>query len=123
MISLMADRVVRSLTDDLRRPPWRGSPNPLSGHCYVASEALYHLCGGAKSGLRPSTVRVGDCVHWYLVDVQGVPVDLTSGQFGFPVPYENGRGRGFLTTRPSRRAVVVIDRVFRLSDPSVIGSI
>jgi len=33
------------LSDDLRRPPWKGDPNPLAGHCYVASEALYHLLG------------------------------------------------------------------------------
>ena len=35
----VAALIAESLTDDLRRPPWRGSPNPLAGHCYVASEA------------------------------------------------------------------------------------
>ncbi len=42
--SLMRD-IVAQLTDDLRRPPYKGNKNPLTGHCYVASEALYHLLG------------------------------------------------------------------------------
>lgn len=37
-------------------------------------------------------------------------LDLTACQFERPVPYELGRGRGFLTAAPSRRAHVVIER-------------
>lgn len=99
------------LTDDLRRPPWRGHPNPLAGHCYVASEALYHLMGGKGAGLTPQFVRHEDQPHWFLRHQDGTIVDPTAEQFGTPVPYDQARGCGFLTKNPSRRAQVVLDRM------------
>jgi len=99
------------LTDDLRRAPWRGSPNRLAGHCYVASEALYHLAGGKASGLTPQNVQHEGASHWYLKHKDGTIVDPTAGQFSTPVPYSQGKGKGFLTKRPSKRAQIVIDRV------------
>lgn len=104
--------VQAALTDDLRRAPWSGSTDPLAGHCYVASEAAYHLLGGPTVGWwRPATVRHEGAVHWYLVGNDGVPLDLTASQFCTPVPYHLGRRRGFLTTAPSKRAQVVLGRV------------
>ena len=44
-LSDLVKKLQSHLTDDLRRPPYKGSSNPLTGHCYVASEALYHLLG------------------------------------------------------------------------------
>lgn len=35
--------IKNSLTDDLRKESWRGNKNKLAGHCYVASEAAFHL--------------------------------------------------------------------------------
>lgn len=99
-----------ALTDDLRRAPWRGSTNPVAGHCYVASEAMHHLTGGR---LRPRYVRHEGAPHWFLVDTDGTVVDPTADQFSTPVPYEQGRGIGFLTKQPSARARVVIERVRR----------
>jgi ADP-ribose pyrophosphatase YjhB (NUDIX family) len=103
---------VRSaLTDDLRKPRYRGNPNPVAGHCYVASEALYHLMGGAKSGYTPCSVRHEGDVHWYLRGPGGKILDATAEQFKTPPPYHLGRGRGFLTAAPSARAAQVIARV------------
>jgi hypothetical protein len=49
--------------------------------------------------------------HWYLKNsTTGKIVDLTSSQFRQPVPYESGRGVGFLTLKPSKRARIVIRR-------------
>ena len=100
-----------ALSDDLRRAPWKGSSNPFAGHCYVASEALYHLMGGSRSGFSPTFVRHEDAPHWFLRGKDGRVLDPTAGQFRTPVPYSKGVGKGFLTKAPSRRAQVVIDRV------------
>lgn len=97
-------------SDDLRRPPWRGSSCGYTGHCYVASEAFFHLLGGPQSGLTPATVLVDGVVHWFLRGPDGV-IDLTADQFDCEIPYSEGRGRGFLTKQPSKRAQVLISRV------------
>jgi len=83
------------------------------GNCYVTCEALYHLLGGKKAGYVPHTVRHEGDVHWYLVlttktDGLGIEtsviVDPTASQFTTVPDYSKGRGRGFLTAEPSKRA-------------------
>lgn len=103
--------VQESLDDSLRRAPWKGSENAMAGHCYVACEALFHLTGGQ---LRPFFVKHENAPHWFLKAKDGTVVDPTHEQFGSPVPYENGVGKGFLTKLPSKRAQVVIDRVRKM---------
>lgn len=111
----MIDAIFRALTDDLRRPPYAGSANPLAGHCYHATEALWHLLG-QPAGLYPHVVRMPghtalhSATHWYLEGPFG-RIDLTFAQYDEPVPYEQGRGCGFLTKQPSKRAQTIIDRV------------
>jgi len=110
MSDLLINLVVGSLTDELRRPPWRGSENPLAGHCYVASEALYHFLGGEP--WVPQFVRHEGSPHWFLKNREtGEVLDSTAGQFATPVPYDKARGKGFLTRQPSKRARVVLQRV------------
>lgn len=99
------------LSDDLRRPIYRGNPCGVAGHCYVASEAAWHLLGGMKSSWRPMFVRHECEPHWYLKSSKGPILDLTAAQFSTPVPYHEGRGRGFLTKAPSRRAQELLGRV------------
>lgn len=98
------------LTDDLRKPEYQGNPNLMVGHCYVASEAVYHMLGGGKSGLKPMNMVHEGNQHWYLLGPKGV-IDVTADQFRTPVPYEKGRGRGFLTAKPSKRATELIRRI------------
>jgi hypothetical protein len=105
------ERIVAALTDDLRRAPWQGSPNPLAGHCYVASEVYWHLNGGPSSGLVPQVIRHEGATHWFLRATDGRVIDLTADQFSTPVPYHLARGCGFLTKRPSKRAAIVIERI------------
>jgi len=100
-----------ALTDDLRRPPWRGSTCPVEGHCYVAAEALYHLLGGAGAGWTPAQMAHEGGPHWYLRHRDGRVLDPTAEQFDTPPDYARGRGRGFLTREPSRRARIVLERV------------
>ena len=60
----------------------------------------------------PCSVRHENVPHWYLKNkITGEIVDITADQFENPVPYENGRGNGFLTKEPSKRAKRLIDKI------------
>lgn len=106
------------LTPSLLKPVFRRrvvdeGAEPMTGHCYVASEALYHMLGGKGAGLKPVSIRHEGCVHWWLQTADGQIIDPTASQFSTPVPYREGRGRGFMTKNPSKRAQEVIRRVKR----------
>ncbi len=110
-------RAVRAaLTPDLLSEQYRriylphGRP-PLVGHCYVASEAAFHLLGGKRAGWKPMFIRHEGEPHWFLVNHYGRVLDITASQFVTPVPYARGIGKGFLTKKPSARARIVIARV------------
>lgn len=89
----------------------------LRGNCYVTAEALYHLLGGKDAGWKPMTLRHEGEVHWYLVNVRienamgYFILDPTASQFLARPPYHLGRGRGFLTAEPSRRAREMMGRM------------
>lgn len=103
---------VRScLTDELRKPAYRGNSNEVAGHCYVASEALYHRLGGKSAGWTPQSIQHEGGPHWFLKHTGGTVLDATADQFETPVPYEQSRGCGFLTRQPSARAAVVLQRL------------
>jgi hypothetical protein len=100
-----------SLSDDLLKPEFRGAGHPMAGHCYVASEAYHHL---SDMSTKPKRLRHEGVMHWWLEGADGTVIDITAGQFGTSVPYEEGIGCGFLTVMPSRRAKLVMIRVERL---------
>lgn len=110
-------RKIRSvLTPDLLKPQYRKhwSPgNPTFGHCYVASEALYHLLGGDRSEWMPARGRDKNGVHWWLEHREtGKILDPTADQYQkAKPPYQNGRRAGFLTKQPSKRAQEVMRRI------------
>lgn len=95
-----------ALTPDLLKKEFRGGAHPLSGHCYVASEALFHLIGG-----KPMFLRHEGSPHWWIKGPNGETWDLTAAQFRTPVPYGRGVSKGFLTRQPSKRAAEVLRRV------------
>lgn len=96
--------------DDLRLKEYRGNPNFYVGHCYVASEAIYHIAKNEGIELKPMFVWHENCSHWYLLYSDKV-IDPTSQQFTSLVNYGAGRGKGFLTKGPSKRAKAMIARV------------
>lgn len=108
-----------SLSDDLLKPRYRAMPNrtPTTGHCYAASEALYHLLGGKAAGFTPMRIRHEGEPHWYLRGPDGTYLDPTEDQFATPVPHTDGTGCGFLTKAPSARARTLIDRVIAFTAP------
>jgi hypothetical protein len=85
------------------------------GNCYVASEALYHLLGGKAAGWTPIQMRWGGDSHWALRHRSGLILDPTRNQFTKkPTDLDwdiHGRGRGFLTREPSRRAAELMTRI------------
>ena len=103
--------ILNNLSEDLRRPKWRFNKNWLAGHCYVASEVAYHLTGG-RLVWKPMVVRHEGGTHWYLQNrFDGDVLDLTASQFYTKIPYHKGRGCGFLTKGPSKRARKLIERI------------
>lgn len=106
------DLVRAHLSDDLRKPEYRGATNRYTGHCYVCAEALHHLLGGSEAGWVPQFIRWENAPHWYLKHpATGTILDPTAEQFNQPVPYDQGSGKGFLTKEPSKRAQELLDRV------------
>ena len=71
MNTAKAVRLIQSaLTPDLLKGRWKQQTHPLSGYCYVASEALWHLLG--KTDWKPVcatyTDKGGRATHWWLVN-------------------------------------------------------
>lgn len=97
------------VSDDLRRKEYRGNPNLYAGHCYVASEAIFHLAKEVGISLKPMFVSHQGGPHWYLEGSEGI-IDPTKEQFSKTVDYSRGRGKGFLTKQPSKRAKELIRR-------------
>lgn len=84
--------------------------HPLSGMCYFASEALYHL-GAKELGFKPKRFKYKGVSHWWLENESGEVIDLTKEQFPFKFPYKCGKFTAFLTKTPSKRAQIVIKNV------------
>ncbi|MGD9638658.1 MAG: hypothetical protein AB7U85_06325 [Alphaproteobacteria bacterium] len=116
--ALLISQIKKVLTPDLLKPEFRASyieTNPMAGHCYAASEALYHLLGGSNSGYTPCRGKDDlGVTHWWLQNKGGEILDPTAEQYlsvGRTPPYKNGKGGGFLTKLPSKRAREIIRRV------------
>ncbi|MEA1938889.1 MAG: hypothetical protein U9N14_07350 [Pseudomonadota bacterium] len=115
------------LTPDLLSPKYKGEAKngPLSGHCAVAAEALWHMLGGFRSGTVPHWAPDGDGTHHWLVrKSDGERLDPTAGQYDGPPPYDKGVAFGYMTRCPSARAQCVIDRIAnrlkRDSEPGIL---
>lgn len=102
--------------DDLRKPRWQGLPDPLAGHCYIASELLYYFAGYEW---KPMFVRVNGEPHWFIQHRKtGKILDVTAEQFApGSVPYKDAKGKGFLTRWMSNRTTDLHGR-YMLWDPS-----
>lgn len=99
------------------RAPYRRSRNPLTGFCYAASEAIFHL---SEDPLQPWFVRYGPLdhqTHWFLKLAEtGEVIDVTASQFSDMdayALYDHAIRKGFLTKEPSKRARAILARVDR----------
>lgn len=122
-IQSLSNAILANLSDDLLKPQYRNieGKHPTTGHCYAASEALYHMTGGS-SKWQTYCGRDDSGTHWWLKSKEtGEIMDLTADQFyhvGKEPPYKNGRKCPFLTKTPSNRALVIIDRIFNKNSMS-----
>ncbi len=115
-VSTLSRAIVAELSDDLLAPRYRGvkGANKFTGHCYVASEALFHFMGGRQSGMVPQVLRHEGSTHWYLKESStGRVRDLTAAQFKTKPDYKLGRGCGFLTKKASKRCAELMQRAER----------
>lgn len=85
----------------------------IRGNCYAASEALYHLLGGKKAGWTPMFMHTRPTGrHWFLKHKDGMILDATKKQFyGVKPDYSRGKGTGFLTKKPSKRAKELMEKL------------
>lgn len=118
-ISILIQKIQNALTDDLLTPKYAklARQSPTEGHCYAASEALYHLLGGKSEGYVPCVASFEEngekLTHWWIRKGNQV-YDPTAEQFtsiNQEPPYHLGKGAGFLTKLPSKRAQTIINRV------------
>lgn len=105
---------------DLLSPRWKnqnqkvGAPNS-TGFCYIAAEAAFHLLKNKNpKAMCASYIEDGmPCTHWWLL-INGKIFDPTATQYtelGLSPPYHLGKGKGFLTKKPSMRARKLIKEV------------
>lgn len=92
---------------------------PRRGGCYVTAEALYHLLGGKSAGYVPMVLNHEGGTHWYLEHRGSATtiLDPTEWQFAGTPDYSKGRGCGFLTKKPSKRAQALMDKLI-WTDPA-----
>ena len=115
MMDALEDVVIKYLSPDLLHPKQRKrirkDDHPSKGHCYVVSEAIYHLFGH-DLGFEPQVLRVGTNTHWYLRNKKyNRVIDLTAKQFKKKINYSKGRYCAFLTKKPSKRAKILLERI------------
>lgn len=110
MLPSRFSRITSNLDDSLLKPFYKDleGRTPLTGHCYVVSEAIYHLWG-RDNGYKPHVMKHEGGTHWFLKRGDDI-IDLTSGQFKASPDYRKSRSCGFLTKIPSKRAKILILR-------------
>ena len=113
-------RIQEALSFDLLSKPLKKSVSPeahyVRGHCYVATEAAYHLFA-KEAGFKPYSVKCSDGgTHWWLVHSdRKVVLDVTEPQIAAGFDYGK-RPQFFQTPAPSMRAVVLLIRVLLLPE-------
>ena len=120
-ISLVISKIRKNLTPDLLKGRWETSPDDgVSGHCYVATEALYWMMGKSM-GFKPHVLGHNECpellkegeTHWFLMKDQSMVLDVTADQFKGSIPYAKGRANGMMNHPEggSKRAQVLIKKI------------
>jgi hypothetical protein len=110
---------MRSHGNKCLKPHYKKQKKPNShysfGLCYIASEAVFHLMKEFNhTNLKPMVGRVKNNTHWWLEDtITKKRIDPTKNQFETKSLrnsfYKAGKGCGFLTKKPSKRAQILIN--------------
>jgi hypothetical protein len=111
--------IIENLDDSLLKPKYRKMPfrNKYTGHCYVATETLYHLLDDDEKEIYcPSILKINNDTHWFLKNkLDGTIIDITKNQYDFDINYNESRYSAFLTKAPSKRSQTLIHRIYEES--------
>ena len=106
------EKILKNLTPDLlleKRFVDENKHNPLYGHCFHASQALWLMTGMIyKPYFGARDWRGG--THWWLKTEKGI-LDITADQYyslGYAPPYEHGRPS---TWRIAKRTIRLLNRI------------
>jgi hypothetical protein len=113
------EKISLSLSPDLLKACYKeeNSNNPMFGHCYVASEVLFHILEAEYPGrFHPSRGKDDrGIVHWWITDrTTGKIIDITANQYfsvGKSPPYDKAVKCSFLTKQPSKRAKKLMSKI------------
>ena len=131
----LVKKIQSVLTKDLLKGMWnKVFNNPLAGHCYAATEALYWMLGGTASDWKtyvlshlswPEGLDEGE-THWFMKNSKGEVLDPTAGQFeGQDIAYDKGRYNSMMNypkggskrAREIMRRVAALNEQFNPNDP------
>jgi len=117
-IEMVMKLIAENLSPDLLTKKYRkkNEHNPMFGHCYHSSQALYYLI--ETDVLQPmSAIDYHDCPHWWLEDTSCNKIyDVTSDQYyhvGQVPPYDAGKKKKWYgwQQRPHQRSLNLMIRV------------
>ena len=114
-IEILINCIKKNLTPDLLKKPYKelNKNNSMYGHCYIATETLYHLLN--NKDYKPYYGKdENNITHWWLQDTMGTILDVTKEQYtslNKKPPYLKGRKGAFLTLLPSKRSKILIARI------------
>ena len=121
MVPKLIAAIANFLHPKLLKPEYRktNANNPMYGHCYVATEALYCLMNkfSLTDTFKPFQAKDENNVsHWWLQSQDGEIIDITASQYtsvGKTPPYSNGKSRSFMYPSPSKRSRNVMEAVLK----------
>jgi hypothetical protein len=117
-------KIQNCLSRDLLNPEYQKivskTAHPVTGHCYVATEAAFHLFG-KKYGYYTYVRRYGSITHWWLQNEKSQIIDVTIEQVGDNYPYHEGHKQNMQYT-PSKRARKLIKRIWDSGDITLNSS-
>lgn len=104
------EKLKKNLSQDLLLPKYKDGKHPLSGYCYIVSEALYHILGGKIEGLTPMFIKHENINHWWIRGPKSEIWDFTANQFNKTIDYSKSVPKGFLTKTPCKRTQLLLQR-------------
>jgi hypothetical protein len=107
----------KNLTINLCPPRFRekNMGNPMFGHCYHATQALYYFFKDANLKTMSAPCDVAGS-HWWCEDVDGNIIDITQDQYlsvGTKPPHDKGKETGWYgwKNRPHVRSLTLMNNV------------
>jgi hypothetical protein len=115
-MEILINLIISNLSDELLKPKYKKilNKNKYTGHCYVASEALFHLLNkNEKINYTAAYLKINGDTHWFLKNkINGNIIDITKPQFDFELDYSTSKNATFLTKLPSKRTQILLNKIY-----------